>query len=89
VRQLQLPSWCPEGLTRTQKRRLQGERQEEPSRGENSAKSGDRQQSDPKGKGQSADINMLFMLSMEFLAPFSDDEEIDFPDQISQLSLDR
>jgi len=25
---------------------------------------------------------------MEFLAPFSDDEEIDFPDQIAQLELD-
>jgi len=31
---------------------------------------------------------MVFMLSMEFLAPFSDDEEIDFPDQIAQLALD-
>ena len=28
------------------------------------------------------------MLPMEFLAPFSDDEEIDFPDQIAQLALD-
>ena len=28
------------------------------------------------------------MLSMEFLAPFSDDEEVDFPDQIAQLALD-
>ena len=26
VRQQQLPPWCPEGLTRTQKRRLQRER---------------------------------------------------------------
>ena len=31
---------------------------------------------------------MVFMLPMEFLAPFSDDEEIDFPDQIAQLALD-
>ena len=28
------------------------------------------------------------MLATEFLAPFSDDEEIDFPDQIAQLALD-
>jgi len=42
VRQPQLPPWCPEGLTRTQKRRLQRERQEELNRIENSAKSGDR-----------------------------------------------
>jgi len=48
------------------------------SREENSAKSGDQQQSDPKGKGPSADVNMVFMLPMEFLAPFSDDEEADF-----------
>jgi len=31
---------------------------------------------------------MEFMMPMEFLAPFSDDEEIDFPDQIAQLALD-
>jgi len=31
---------------------------------------------------------MVFMLPMEFLAPFSDDEEIDFPNQIAQLALD-
>jgi len=67
---------------------LQWERHEELSRGENSAKSGDRQQSDPKGKGPSADVNMVFMLPMEFLAPSSDDEELDFPDQIAQLALD-
>ena len=88
VRQTQLPTWCLEGLTRTRKRRWQRERQEELSRGGNSAKSGDRQQSDPKGKGPSVDVNMMVMLPMEFLAPFSDDEEINFPDQIAQLALD-
>jgi len=31
---------------------------------------------------------MVFMLPMEFLAPFSDDQGVDFPDQIAQLSLD-
>jgi len=31
---------------------------------------------------------MVFMLPMEFLAPFSDDEGEDFPDQIAQLALD-
>ena len=31
---------------------------------------------------------MVFMLPMEFLAPFNDDEEIDFPSQIAQLALD-
>jgi len=60
VRQQQLPPWCPEGLTRTQKRRLQRERREELSKGENSGQSGD-QQSDPKGKRPSADVNMVFM----------------------------
>jgi len=57
------------------------------SKGENSGKSGD-QQSDPKGKGPSADVNMVFMLPMEFLVPSSDDEELDFSDQIAQLALD-
>jgi hypothetical protein len=44
--------------------------------GENSSKSGNRQQSDYKGKGPSADVNMVFMLPMEFLAPSNNDEEI-------------
>jgi len=87
VRQPQLPPWCPEGLTRTQKRRLQRERREELSKGENSAKSEDQQQPDPKGKGPSTDVNMVFMLPMEFLAPTSDDE-VDFSDQMAQLALD-
>jgi len=36
VRQSPLPPWCLEGLSKTQKRRLQRERREELSRGENS-----------------------------------------------------
>ena len=55
-------------------RRMQRERQEELSREENSTKTGDRRQPDHKGKGPSADVNMVFMLPMEFLAPLSDDE---------------
>ena len=47
VRQPQLPPWCLEGQTRTQKRRLQRERREELSNGENFAKSEDQQQPDP------------------------------------------
>jgi len=31
---------------------------------------------------------MVFVLPMEFLAPSSDDEELDFSDQIAQLALD-
>jgi len=31
---------------------------------------------------------MVFMLPMEFLAPFNDDEEISLPNQIAQLALD-
>ena len=75
----QLPQWCPEGLTRTQKRRMQRERQEELNREENSSKFENRQQSDHKGNRPSADVNMVFMLLMEFLAPFSDDEELNLP----------
>jgi len=87
VRQPQLLPWCPEGLTRTQKRRMQRERREELSKGENSANSEDQQHLDPKGKGPSADVHMVFMLLMEFLAPASDNE-VDFSDQIAQLALD-
>jgi len=75
-------------LTKTQKRRLQRERREELSKGENSGQSGDQQQPDPKGRGPSADVNMVFMLPMEFLAPSSDDEELEFSDQIAPLALD-
>ena len=57
-------------------------------KGENSGQSGDQQQPDPKGKGPSADVNMVFVLPMEFLAPPSDDEELNFSDQIAQLALD-
>jgi len=74
-------------LTRTQKRRLQCEQREGLSKGENSGQSGDQQQSDPKGEGPSADVNMVFMLPMEFLAP-SRDDELEFSDQIAQLALD-
>jgi len=75
-------------MTRTQKRRLQRKRREELSKDENSGQSGDQQQLDPKGKGPSVDVNMVFMLPMEFLAPSSDDEELEFSDQITQLALD-
>jgi len=67
---------------------MQRERQEELNREENSAKSENRQQSDHKGKGPSADINMVFMLLMEFFAPFSDDEKVNLPGHIAQLALD-
>ena len=87
ARQSLLPPWCLEGLTKTQKRRLQRERREGQSKGENSGQSGDQQQSDPIGKGPSADVNMVFMLPMEFLAPSSDDE-LEFSDQMAQLALD-
>jgi hypothetical protein len=67
---------------------MQRERQEDLYREENSSKSEDRQQLDRMGKGPSVDINMVFMLPMKFLAPSSDDEEINLSDQIAQLALD-
>ena len=67
---------------------MQRERQEDLYREENSSKSENRQQLDRKGKGPSADVNMVFMLPIEFLAPSSDDEEISLPDQIAQQALD-
>jgi len=67
---------------------MQRKRHEELNKEGNSSESGNRQQSDHKGKGPSTDVNMVFMLPMEFLAPFSDDEEVEFPDQIAPLALD-
>ena len=43
---------------------------------------------DRKEKGPSADVNMVFMLPMEFLAPSSNDEKISLLDQIAQLEFD-
>ena len=63
---------------------MQWEHQEDLYREENSSKSEDLQQLDRKRKGPSADVNMVFMLLMDFLAPFSDDEVI----SLAQLALD-
>jgi hypothetical protein len=41
-----------------------------------------------KDKGTSADVNMVFMLPMEFLALSDDEEEVVLSDQVSQLALD-
>ena len=45
---------------------MQRERHEDLNREENSSKSEDRQQLDRKGKGPSADVNMVFMSPMVF-----------------------
>jgi len=86
-----LPQWCPEGLTKTQRRRMQCKHQEDLYREESSfdKKLEDQQwQSKHKGKGPSAYINMVFMLPMEFLAPSDDEEEVVPSDQVAQLALD-
>jgi hypothetical protein len=36
-----------------------------------------------KGQAPSADINMVFMLPMEFLAPSDDEEEVVLSDQVA------
>jgi hypothetical protein len=41
-----------------------------------------------KNKGPSADVNMVFMLLMEFLALSDNEEEVVFSDQVAQLTLD-
>jgi hypothetical protein len=41
-----------------------------------------------KDKGTSADVNMIFMLPMEFLALSDDEEEVVLSDQVAQLALD-
>jgi hypothetical protein len=41
-----------------------------------------------KDKGTSADVNMVFMLPMEFLALSDDEEEVVLSDQVAQLALD-
>jgi hypothetical protein len=41
-----------------------------------------------KDKGTSVDVNMVFMLPMEFLALSDDEEEVVLSDQVAQLALD-
>ena len=67
---------------------MQWERKEDLYREENSCKFENRQQLDHKWKGPSADVNMVFLLLMEFLAPSSDDEELSLHDQMAHLALD-
>jgi hypothetical protein len=91
VLKTKLPQWCLEGLTKTQKRRIQREHQEDLYREEISSneRPEHRQwQLKHKGKGPSADINMVFMLPMEFLAPSNDEEEVVLSDQVAHLALD-
>jgi len=85
-----LPRWCPEGLTKTQRRRMQRERQEDLYSEESSSneRPENLQQSKYNGKGPSVDVNMVFMLPMEFFGPSNDVEEIVLSDQIAQLALD-
>jgi hypothetical protein len=91
VLKTKLSRWCPKGLTKTQKRRMQRERQEDLYREESSSNErfGHRQwQVKHKDKGTSADVNMVFMLPMEFLALSDDKEEVVLSDQVAQLALD-
>jgi hypothetical protein len=70
---------------------MQRERQEDLYREEKSSneKSGNQQwQVKHKDKGPSADVNMVFMLPMEFLALSDDEEEVVLSDQVAQLALD-
>jgi hypothetical protein len=70
---------------------MQRERQEDLYREENfsNERSGNQQwQVKHKNKGPSADVNMVFMLLMEFLALSDNEEEVVFSDQIAQLTLD-
>ena len=69
---------------------MQREHQEDLYREENSSneRSGHQQwQVKHKNKGPSTDVNMVFMLPMEFLA-LSDNEEEVLSDQVAQLTLD-
>jgi len=75
------------GIDQDTEKKAAGQKERRVKQGENSGQSGDQQQPDPKGKGPSADVNIVFMLPMEFLAPSSDDE-LEFSDQIAQLALD-
>ena len=70
---------------------MQCERQEDLYQEENSSSersSHQQWQVKHKNKGPSADINMVFMLPMEFLALSDNEEEVVLSDQVAQLTLD-
>jgi hypothetical protein len=66
VSKTKLPRWCSEGLTKTHKRRMKRERQEDLYQEESSSneRSGHRQWwVKHKDKGTSVDVNMIFMFA--------------------------
>jgi hypothetical protein len=93
------PRWCPDGLTKSQKRRVQRQcqweqqQQEERHTLEKKKVKSQVQRAKPKvddaGTSKSAaDINMVFILPMEFMAPASDGETSDTEGGMAQLALD-
>ena len=79
------PQWCPKGLTKTKKRKLQRVRKAELEKEEQGRDRVWR----PKNQNQnSADINMVFMLPKEFMVPSDQETEGDEEEGAAQLNLD-
>lgn len=90
LKRTDLPQWCPGGLTKSQKRRVQRVRRNEQLvvEGKRSLESGTRSQVwRPKAKASSAaDINMVFVLPSEFAA-LADDNLSEDEDQVASAQL--
>ena len=94
------PRWCPVGLTRSQKRRVQRphqielleeERKEAPKKkGVRSEVRRVKSKADDRQNPWSsvAPDNMVFMLPSEFMAPDSDDERQSLEEAVAQLNLE-
>ena len=94
------PQWCPVGLTRSQKRRVQRLRQLEiieEEQGQTLNKQGVKSQfwhvkpkayNEQDSDSSAAPVNMVFMMPREFMAPVNSDNESELEEAMAQLNLE-
>src|SRR5687767_703096 len=94
------PRWCPHGLTKSQKRRIQRLRQWEQQEEESATdkkegrprvwrpKRNDKGNDESVGDESAAEIGMVFILPMEFMTPADQQDVSAIEEQIAQLALE-
>src|SRR5688572_11209130 len=96
------PRWCPDGLTKSQKRRIQRlrqwEQQEEEQQSTTDKKEGrprvwrpkrnNKEDDESAGNESAADIGMVFILPMEFMTPADRQDMSAIEEQTAQLALE-
>src|SRR5688572_17221786 len=94
------PRWCPDGLTKSQKRRIQRLRQWEQQEEESAMdkkegrprvwrpKRNDKGNNESAGDESAAEINMVFILPMEFMTPADQQDVSAIEEQTARLVLE-